>query len=391
MKKLSLIGSTGSIGRQTLDVVAAHPDRFEIKALAARQSLDLLVEQALRFRPELVAILDESLLPELEKRLRGTPIQVLGGMEGVIEAARIASADWLVSSLVGMAGLRPSLAALQAGKQLALANKETLVVAGELMMETARRNNLQVLPIDSEHSALFQCFQGQPMDSVQKIIITASGGPFRTTPREQLAGLTSAQALKHPTWSMGAKITIDSASLMNKGFEVLEAHHLFGLSLDQVDVWVHPQSIIHSLVEFVDGSVLAQLGPPDMRTPISYALSYPERWPPIWSRLELKHMANLTFEEPRWDDFPCLKLAFECGRKGGTWPAVLNAANEVAVERFLQNRILFGDLARTIESTLAAHSPLAKPDLAQLLETDRWARQFAEQLTAGTLRASSQA
>jgi len=385
MKKISLIGSTGSIGTQTLEVVAAHPDRFEVKALAARQSIDLLVEQAQKFRPELVAILDESLLPQLESRLAGTGIQVLGGMDGVIEAARISSANWLVSALVGMAGLRPSMAALQSGKDIALANKETLVVAGQLMMEEARRRNLQVLPIDSEHSALFQCFQGQPMDRVERIIITASGGPFRQTPKEQLAGLTSAQALKHPTWTMGAKITIDSASLMNKGFEVLEAHHLFGLSLDQVDVWVHPQSIIHSLVEFVDGSVLAQLGPPDMRTPISYALSYPDRWPPIWSRLELKHMKELTFEEPRWDDFPCLKLAFECGKRGGSWCAVLNAANEVAVEQFLHNRILFGDLSRIIESTLEAHEAIETPTLDQLIEVDAWAREFAHsQVTAKT-------
>ena len=377
MKKISLIGSTGSIGTQTLEVVAAHPDRFEVKALAARQSLDLLVEQAQKFRPEMVAILDESLLPQLEQRLAGSGIETLGGMAGVIEAARISSANWLVSSLVGMAGLQPSMAALQSGKDIALANKETLVVAGQLMMEEARRRKLQVLPIDSEHSALFQCFQGQPMDRVERIIITASGGPFRKLPREELPRLTSAQALKHPTWNMGAKITIDSASLMNKGFEVLEAHHLFGLSLEQVDVWVHPQSIVHSLVEFVDGSVLAQLGPPDMRTPISYALSYPDRWPPIWSRLELKQMKELTFEEPRWDDFPCLKLAFECGKKGGSWCAVLNAANEVAVEQFLHNRILFGDLVRIIESTLEAHTPLMGPSLEDLIEVDRWAREFA--------------
>lgn len=386
MKKISLIGSTGSIGTQTLEVVAAHPDKFEVKALAARQSLDLLVEQALQFRPELVAILDETLLPQLEQRLSGTGIETLGGMAGVIEAARISSANWLVSSLVGMAGLQPSMAALQSGKHIALANKETLVVAGQLMMEEARRRKLEVLPIDSEHSALFQCFQGQPMDRVERIIITASGGPFRKLPKEQLPGLTSAQALKHPTWTMGAKITIDSASLMNKGFEVLEAHHLFGLSLDQVDVWVHPQSIVHSLVEFVDGSVLAQLGPPDMRTPISYALSYPDRWPPIWSRLELKHMKELTFEEPRWDDFPCLKLAFECGKKGGSWCAVLNAANEVAVEQFLHNRILFGDLARIIEATLEAHEAIDRPTLEQLIEVDAWAREYATQTAAGTLR-----
>lgn len=390
MKKLALIGSTGSIGRQTLEVVAAHPERFEVVSLAARRSLDLLVEQALRFRPKLVAVLDEDLLPQLRERLAGTGMQALGGMNGVIEAARVAEANWLVSSLVGMAGLQPSLAALQAGKHLALANKETLVVAGELMMRTAREKGLQVLPIDSEHSALFQCFQGQAMDRVERVILTASGGPFRTLPKEQLPGLTAAQALKHPTWNMGAKITIDSASLMNKGFEVLEAAHLFGLSLDQVDVWVHPQSIVHSLVEFVDGSVLAQLGPPDMRTPISYALSYPDRWPPMWSRLDLKHMASLTFESPRWEDFPCLRLAFECGRKGATWTTVLNAANEVAVELFLQDRLVFGDLARIIETTLEAHTPVARPELADYLAVDEWARAFALQC-AGTLRAGSQA
>lgn len=386
MKKLSIIGSTGSIGCQTLEVVAAQPDQLQVVALAARRSLDLLVEQALRFRPQVVAILDESLLGALRERLSGTGMTVLGGMQGVVEAACWPEANWLVSSLVGMAGLQPSLAALKAGKQLALANKETLVVAGELMMRTARENGLSVLPIDSEHSALFQCFQGQPEKALSKIILTASGGPFRQTPREQLAALTSAQALKHPTWNMGAKITIDSASLMNKGFEVLEAQHLFQLSLDQVDVWVHPQSIIHSLVEYLDGSVLAQLGPPDMRTPISYALSYPDRWPPMWSRLELSHMRNLTFEEPRWDDFPCLKLAYHCGRAGGSLPAVLNAANEVAVELFLRDEIRFGDLAPLIERTLEAHQRVDQPDLEALLEIDRWARQ-----TAGTLKVRSQA
>ena len=386
MKKLSVIGSTGSIGCQTLEVVAAQPQQLQVVALAARRSLDLLVEQARRFRPQVVAILDEGLLDQLKQQLQGTGITVLGGMSGVVEAARWPEADWLVSSLVGMAGLQPSLAALQAGKHLALANKETLVVAGELMMRTAREKGLSVLPIDSEHSALFQCFQGQPEKALARVILTASGGPFRQTPREQLADLTAAQALKHPTWNMGAKITIDSASLMNKGFEVLEAQHLFGLSLDQVDCWVHPQSIVHSLVEYHDGSVLAQLGPPDMRTPISYALSYPDRWPPVWSRLELAHMRYLTFEEPRWDDFPCLRLAYHCGRAGGSLPAVLNAANEVAVEMFLKDEIRFGDLAPIIERTLEAHQRVERPDLEALLEIDRWARQ-----TAGTLKLRSQA
>lgn len=387
MKHLALIGSTGSIGTQTLDVVEAHPEKFRIRSLAARRQVEPLAEQALKFRPELVAVLDEDVAPELRRLLDGSGIRVVTGMAGVIEAATLPEANWLVSALVGMAGLQPTLAALQAGKHVALANKEALVVGGDLVMGEARRRELAVLPIDSEHSALFQCFQGQPMDRIEKIIITASGGPFRQTPREQLADMTAAQALKHPTWSMGAKITIDSASLMNKGFEVLEAGHLFNLSLDKVDVWVHPQSIIHSLVEYVDGSVLAQLGPPDMRTPISYALSYPDRWPPIWSRLELKHMKQLTFEEPRWDDFPCLKLAFECGRQGGTLPAVLNAANEVAVELLLQDRIRFGELPQRIESTLAAHDPITEPTLDDLLEVDRWAR---ERAAAGMLQSGSQ-
>ena len=380
MKKLALIGSTGSIGVQTLEVAAAHPDRFQVITLAARRSLKLLIEQARQFRPKLVAILDEDLLPQLREALSDLPVEVMGGMQGIIEAARHPESDWLVSSLVGMAGLQPSLAALQAGKQLALANKETLVVAGELMMKTARAKGLAVLPIDSEHSALFQCFQGQPRERLERIILTASGGPFRKLPKEQLPDLTAAQALKHPTWNMGAKITIDSASLMNKGFEVLEAVHLFDLTLDQVEVWVHPQSIVHSLVEYVDGSVLAQLGPPDMRTPISYALSYPDRLPPMWSRLSLEHMSSLTFERPRWEDFPCLGLAFECGRRGATWPAVLNAANEVAVELFLQERIRFGDLARIIEKTLEVHSPTPNPSLEDYLEVDRWARQVASQV-----------
>lgn len=387
MKKLSLIGSTGSIGTQTLEVVAAQPDQLQIVGLAARRSLDLLVQQARRFRPKMVAILDQSLHKDLQQQLQGTGIEVLAGMEGVIEVARLSESNWLVSALVGMAGLQPTLAALEAGKHVALANKETLVVGGELVMGMARRNKLSLLPIDSEHSALFQCLHSEPERAVERLILTASGGPFRTLPAQQLPQMTAAQALQHPTWSMGAKITVDSASLMNKGFEVLEAQHLFDIPLDRVDCWVHPQSIIHSLVEFVDGSVLAQLGPPDMRTPISYALSYPERWPPMWSRLTLEHMQKLTFESPRWDDFPCLQLAYECGRRGSSWPAVLNAANEVAVEMFLQDRICFGQLAPILERTLEAHQPLPHLSLEGLLEVDRWARQFA----AGTLEARSQA
>ncbi len=376
MKSLSIIGSTGSIGTQTLEVVKAAPEDFQVVALAARRSIDLLVEQAKAFRPSLVALLETDELPQLRERLPG--VRVVGGMEGVCEAAALAEANLVVSTFVGMAGLQPTLAALEAGHQVALANKEALVVGGELVTKAARH---PLLPIDSEHSAIFQCLNGEEMRAVSKIILTASGGPFRQKPAADLEGMRASDALKHPTWNMGSKITIDSSTLMNKGFEVLEAQHLFGVPLDMVDVWVHPQSIIHSLVEFVDGSVMAQLGPPDMRTPIQYALGYPGRRGPAWSRLELQHMKSLTFEEPRWDDFPCLKLAFQAGRAGGTLPAVLNAANEVAVEHFLHDRIGFLDIPRLIEETMAAHEHRTAPQLADLLHADAWARTHAEGLS----------
>lgn len=377
MKILSIIGSTGSIGTQTLDVVERNPERYQVVALSARRSWETLLAQALKFRPKLVSIVDEEFVAPLRERLLPEGIEVIGGMAGAARAAAFPEANLVVSTFVGMAGLVPTIAALEAGKDVALANKETLVVGGELVMKLAQAKGCQILPVDSEHSAIFQCLQGQSGKALEKIILTASGGPFRKRPKEELSELTAAQALKHPTWTMGAKITIDSASLMNKGFEVLEAQHLFQCGLDRVEVWVHPQSIIHSLVEFVDGSVLAQLGPPDMRTPISYALTYPDRFPPMWSRLTLEHMRELTFEAPRWDDFPCLGLAFQAGRAGGSAPCVLNAANEIAVELFLADRIRFGELFRIIDSTLQAHKHVANPDLQSLIDCDAWARDFA--------------
>lgn len=376
MKSLSIIGSTGSIGTQTLEVVKAAPEDFRVVALAARRSVDLLVEQALAFKPSVVALLDTEELPQLRERLPG--FRVVGGMEGVCEAAALAEANLVVSTFVGMAGLQPTLAALEAGHQVALANKEALVVGGELVTRAARH---PLLPIDSEHSAIFQCLNGEEMRAVSKIILTASGGPFRQRPTAELASMRASDALKHPTWNMGSKITIDSSTLMNKGFEVLEAQHLFGVGLDKVEVWVHPQSIVHSLVEFVDGSVMAQLGPPDMRTPIQYCLGYPERRGPAWSRLALEHMKSLTFEEPRYEDFPCLRLAYAAGCTGGTMPAVLNAANEVAVEHFLHDRIGFLDIPRLISETMEAHEHRSNPHLADLLEADRWARTHAEGLS----------
>ncbi|MGE0493566.1 MAG: 1-deoxy-D-xylulose-5-phosphate reductoisomerase [Vulcanimicrobiota bacterium] len=385
MKKISLIGSTGSIGTQTLDVVEANPDRYRVVALAARRSWQLLAEQARKFEPAVVATLDEEAAAQLEGALADTDIKVLAGMDGVVQAAAWAGTDLTVSSLVGMAGLLPTLAALEAGISVALANKEALVVGGDLVTRAAQANGCHLLPIDSEHSAIFQCLQGEQRAQVSRLILTASGGPFRTFARARLTQVKASDALKHPTWDMGAKITIDSASLMNKGFEVLEAKHLFGLPLDMVDVWVHPQSIVHSLVEFIDGSVIAQLGPPDMRTPIQYALSYPERIAPIWSRLELPAMANLSFEAPRWDDFPCLRLAFEAGRQGGSMPAVLNAANEVAVAAFLEDQITFLDIPRILQATCAAHTLIAEPTVDNLLEVDAWARAFAAKVGAAPI------
>lgn len=380
MKSLAIVGSTGSIGTQTLEVVRARPDAFQVKTLAARRSWKLLAEQAREFKVEAVALLEADSCEPLRRALDGSGIQVLEGMEGVCELSAWPGVDITVSTLVGMAGLLPTLRALEAGINVALANKEALVVGGELVTAATTKHGCALLPVDSEHSAIFQCLYGEKIEQVEKLILTASGGPFRRKTLAELKTVRAADALKHPTWDMGAKITIDSASLMNKGFEVLEAKHLFGLSLDKVDVWVHPQSIVHSLVEFVDGSVMAQLGPPDMRTPIQVALGYPERIPPAWSRLKLEHMKELTFEEPRWDDFPCLRLAFEVGRKEQTYPAVLNAANEVAVAMFLEDQIGFLDIPRILETALERHQPVASPSVDDLLEVDHWARQLAREL-----------
>lgn len=383
MKGISLLGSTGSIGTQTLEVVEAAPDRFRVVALAARSSWELLADQARRLKPELVALADDRHYSRLKEALAGTNVRVAAGEEAILEVATHPEAAMVLSSFVGMAGMLPTLKALEAGKWVALANKEALVVGGELVTAAARKAGTILLPVDSEHSAIFQCMpnsddrSGQSVNGVERIILTASGGPFRQLEKEKLEGVTAAQALKHPTWTMGSKITIDSSTLMNKGFEVLEAYHLFGLGLDKVDVWVHPQSVIHSLVEFVDGSVLAQLGPPDMRTPIQIALFYPERVAPAWSRLTLEHMRTLTFEPPRREDFPCLELAFEAGRQGGTLPAVLNAANEIAVERFLKGEIGFLDIPRSIEAAMSNHTRVNGPSVADLVAADAWAREFA--------------
>jgi len=376
-RRIAILGSTGSIGTQALEVVAAHPDKFTVVALAARHNDELLAEQLDRFRPELAVLADGEAADRLRRRYDG-PAKVMAGEDGLMAAATLASADTVLTSLVGFAGLRPTLAAIAAGKDIALANKETLVAAGELVTTAARERGVAILPVDSEHSAILQCLQGEERGDIRRLILTASGGPFRPRPKETLATVTVAECLRHPNWAMGRKITVDSATLANKGLEVIEAHWLFGVDYDRIDVVVHPQSLIHSMVEFADGSVKAQLGRPDMRLPIQYALSYPGRWPADFARLDFTALADMTFEQPDTDRFPALAMGYEAGRRGGTAPCVFNAANEAAVIAFLAGRITFPAIADLIGKALAAHTVTASPPLADLCAADKWARTFVE-------------
>ncbi len=376
MKTLAILGSTGSIGRQTLDVVAAFPDRFRVEVITANGSWELVEQQVRQFHVPRVVMRSAAAAENLAARL-SPEVDVQCGDEAIAAAAVLPSVDMVVVSLVGVAGLLPTMAALQAGKDVALVNKEALVVGGALMMAAARRAGKTILPVDSEHSAIFQCLVGEAPESIARIILTCSGGPFRTLPRDAFERATPAEALAHPNWKMGSKITVDSATLMNKGFEVLEAHHLYQVPLDKIDVVVHPESIIHSLVEFVDGSLKAQLGLPDMRLPIQYALGWPERLPHAWKPSSLSAMSPLTFEEPRRRDFPCLDLAYQAGRAGGAAPAVLNAANEVAVERFLAGSLAFGDVPRLIEACLSDTPTLADVTIPALVAVDAETRQRA--------------
>lgn len=368
-----ILGSTGSIGRQTLQVVEDFPERFRVRGLAAGRNWRLLLEQVVRFRPEAVALAAE----EDAKRLRtslpsGVEPTIFVGMEGLQQLVTIPGADTVVTAISGAAGLVPTVAAIKAGKNIALANKETLVVAGEIIIRLVREQGVRLLPVDSEHSAIWQCLDGRR--DVRRIILTASGGPFRRYSREALARVTPDVALNHPTWRMGPKITIDSATLMNKGLEVIEAHWLFDVDYDNINVLVHPQSIVHGMVEFVDGGVLASLGVPDMRLPILYALSYPERLAGSLPRLNLAAVGCLTFEEPDEERFPCLGLAVAAGKTGGTMPAVMNAANEVAVEAFLNGRIPFTGIPEVVERVMAAHAVTVKPSLEEVLTADARAR-----------------
>ena len=378
-RTLSILGSTGSIGRQTLDVAQACGHK--VAALTVNRSVDLAEEQARQFQPELVTVVDEKAALDLKQRLADTSIRVVAGREGLMEAATLPQADTVVTAVVGIAGLEPTLAAIDQGKRIALANKETLVCAGDLVMSRAEEKGAEIVPVDSEHSAIFQCLQGcKDRGEVRRLIITASGGPFFGKSREELSHVTKAQALRHPNWAMGAKITIDSATLMNKGLEFIEAMRLYRMPPEQIQVVVHRESIVHSLVEFTDGAILAQLGTADMRLPIQYALTWPERTPGPATALDLLSCPPLTFAQPDPDTFRCLGLALECAKKGGTSTAILNGANEVAVELFLQEKISFLDIARLVEGALERVQSVPAHTLEDVLEADRAARQAVRDL-----------
>jgi 1-deoxy-D-xylulose-5-phosphate reductoisomerase len=382
MKNIAILGSTGSIGINALNVIAGHPDRFRVVGLTAWRNSELLIDQIIKFRPKVVAVADGCLTRKIREKLAGHQAlpEILCDIDGTSEVAGMAGTDIVISAIVGSAGLLPTLTAVRAGKTVALANKETLVVAGHIFTEEVRKSGSKLLPVDSEHSALFQCMNGCSMDSVRKLILTASGGPFIGKTAKELRLVTAADALRHPNWRMGKKITIDSATLMNKGLEVIEAHYLFNMPAGKISVLVHPQSIIHSLVEFMDGSCIAQLSNPDMKGPIAYALSYPERLHSVMEPLDWEKLSGLTFMKPDTATFSCLSLAYSALQCGGTMPAVLNAANEVAVHSFLDGMTGFNDIPVIIEKTMSAHNTEPATDIGQVLEIDRWARQKATEV-----------
>ncbi len=382
MKNIALLGSTGSIGVNVLNVVRQFPEKYRIVSLAAGRNVDLLARQCIEFEPEIISVCDQEHSEVLKRKLpEKYTKRIYFGVEGNISAATRDTADITVSAIVGAAGLLPTLAAVNSGKDIGLANKETLVMAGKLVMDAVKKRGVQLLPVDSEHSAIFQALEGGRKDDVAKIILTASGGPFRTKSLEELREVTKEQALKHPNWSMGRKISIDSATLMNKGLEVIEAKWLFDVSVETIEVVVHPQSIVHSLVEYQDGSVLAQLGIPDMRIPIAYALSYPERLPLNLNRLNLSQCANLEFVEPDYQRFPALGLAFDALERGGVLPAVMNAANEIAVDAFLNDKIAFPQIAEIVAATMERVNTGSDSVLDDILQADAEARRVAEELT----------
>ena len=385
-KRVAILGSTGSIGTQALDVIRKHRSLFEVEVLTAGRNAGLLIEQALQFVPSCVVIADESKYAEVRDALSLLPVKVLSGMDALSDVVTLPSVDIVLTAMVGFAGLAPTVEAIRAGKNIALANKETLVVAGSLIMQLARDHGSEIYPVDSEHSAIFQCLAGEKPETIEKLILTASGGPFRGMDRSRLERVTCQEALNHPKWCMGNKITIDSASLMNKGLEVIEASWLFGIKPDRIEVVIHPQSVIHSLVQFIDGSVKAQLGLPDMKLPIQYALGYPARISSDFPRLDFSECGNFTFEKPDHTLFRNLSLAYEAIRTGGNMPCIMNAANEVVVEAFLQEKIKFLDMPGVIEQTMSRVTFLSSPSLADYAETDAEARVVAGRMIKGNLR-----
>lgn len=380
MRKISILGSTGSIGTQTLEVVE-NLENIKVMAITGNSNIDLLEKQARKFHPELVAVMNEKNAEILKGRLADQKIRIVSGMDGLVEAATYEGVDTVVTSVVGNIGLKPTFEAIRAGKNIALANKETLVSAGQLVMDLAKKHHIHIYPVDSEHSAIFQSLQGNTGNRIQRILLTASGGPFRGKKREELEHVTAADALAHPNWSMGKKITIDSATLMNKGLEVMEAKWLFDVDVDQIEVLIHPQSIVHSAVEYEDGAIIAQLGEPDMRVPIQYALTYPKRVKNPFPRVDFAQRSNLTFDKPDIDTFKCLSLAYRALKTGGTLPAVLNGANEVAVARFLKGEISFLQIPALIEQTMDAYTVKYEYTLEDLLEADAWAKAYAKKVS----------
>jgi len=378
-RQIAILGSTGSIGTQALDVISKHSDLFEVYALTANRNVELLIEQARKFLPEMVVIADKQKYPQLKEALNHLPVKVWAGEDALSQVVQAEPVQMVLTAMVGYSGLKPTLSAIQAGKAIALANKETLVVAGDLVTRLALENQIPILPVDSEHSAIFQCLAGESNNPIEKILLTASGGPFRTFSQEQLAHVTSKEALKHPNWNMGAKITIDSATLMNKGFEMIEAKWLFGVTTEQIQIVVHPQSIIHSMVQFRDSSIKAQMGLPDMRLPIQYALAYPQRIESDFERLDFNRFSSLTFEEPDKTKFRCLGLAYRAVEKGGNMPCILNAANEIVVAGFLEDRIGFPAMSDIIEQTMEEVTFIASPALQDYIQTDAEARKRAEE------------
>lgn len=379
MKRIVILGSTGSIGTQALDIIRSS-NRFEVFGLTCNTSIDKMIEQALEFSPKFIVVYDESMKKPLKIALSHTGIKVLSGMEGMLELVSHPDVDIVLTSVVGNIGLEPTVEAIKAKKTIALANKETLVTAGEIIIPLAAKYNVKILPVDSEHSAIFQCLSGENPIAVNKLILTASGGAFRDFSKSQIENKKAVDALKHPNWSMGRKITIDSATLMNKGLEFIEAHWLFGVPADQIEVLIHPQSIIHSMVEFKDHSIVAQLGVPDMRVPIIYALDYPERYPNDVKSLDFNEITSLTFDKPDYDRFPCLKIAMDALQMGGVMPTVMNAANEILVEAYLKDRIKFYDISDHIGNVLKTFKNITLPTLEDILETDLWTREYIRSL-----------